>query len=42
MVIGLRIIGGSDEFSGTFDNIIRTIGNLMVSYIIVKRWNIVC
>jgi len=41
MVIGSRVLGGSDEFSGTFDNIIRTIGSLIVSYIIAKRWKVV-
>lgn len=40
MVIGSRILGGSDEFSGTLDNIIRTMGSLVVSYIISARWNI--
>lgn len=40
MVIGSRILGGSDEFSGTLDNIIRTMGSLVVSYIISWRWKI--
>lgn len=40
MVIGSRILGGSDEFSETFDNVIRTIGSLVVSYIISIRWNV--
>lgn len=41
LVIGSRIRGGSDEFSGTFDNIIRTLGSLIVSYIIARRWDVV-
>lgn len=40
MVIGSRILGGSDEFSGTVDNIIRTIGSLVVSHVISVRWRI--
>jgi dolichol-phosphate mannosyltransferase len=41
LVIASRILGGSDEFSGTLDNIIRMMGSLIVSHIIAKRWNIV-
>jgi len=41
MVIGSRILGGSDEISGTLDNIIRAIGSMIVAFIIAKRWKIV-
>ena len=40
IVIASRILGGSDEFSGTFDNIVRTMGSLIVSFIIDRRWNV--
>ena len=39
MVIASRLRGGSDEFHGTFDNIIRMFGSALVTLAIRKKWN---
>ena len=38
MVIGSRLRGGSDEFHGTLDNVVRQIGGTVISWMLHWRW----
>ncbi len=38
MVIGSRLRGGSDEFHGTLDNVVRQIGGTLISWGLHRRW----
>jgi len=38
MVVASRLRGGSDEFHGTFDNVIRMFGGALVTLAIRKKW----
>ncbi|MEK6940774.1 MAG: glycosyltransferase family 2 protein [Nanoarchaeota archaeon] len=40
MVIGSRMLGGSDELHGTFSNFIRNIGSNLIQLIINYRFNV--
>ncbi len=40
LVIGSRFQGGSEEFSATFEQLIRTIGNITLNVIINMRWGV--
>ena len=38
MVIGSRILGGSDELHGTFNKFIRNTGNNFLAVLVNKKW----
>ncbi|HTY08393.1 MAG TPA: glycosyltransferase family 2 protein [Candidatus Edwardsbacteria bacterium] len=38
MVIGSRLRGGSDEFHGTLDNVVRQVGGTVISWMLQWRW----
>ncbi len=38
MVIGSRLRGGSDEFHGTLDNVVRQVGGTVISWMLHWRW----
>lgn len=40
MVIGSRLLGGSDEIHGTISNFMRTIGGGLITLAINYRWNV--
>lgn len=39
LVIGSRMLGGSDELHGTFNKFIRNTGNNLLAVLINKKWN---
>jgi dolichol-phosphate mannosyltransferase len=38
LVIGSRMLGGSDELHGTFDNFLRNTGSCLLAVLVNRRW----
>ena len=38
LVVGSRMLGGSDELHGTFDNFIRNTGSCLLAVLVNRRW----
>ncbi|HUT74976.1 MAG TPA: glycosyltransferase family 2 protein [Armatimonadota bacterium] len=39
LVVGSRMLGGSDELHGTFDNFIRNTGSCLLAVLVNRRWH---
>jgi len=39
LVIGSRMLGGSDELHGTFDNFVRNTGSCLLAVLVNRRWD---
>jgi len=38
LVVGSRMLGGSDELHGTFDNFVRNTGSCLLAVLVNRRW----
>jgi len=39
LVVGSRMLGGSDELHGTFDNFLRNTGSCLLAVLVNRRWD---